>query len=84
MGRLPYNLAHVFRRAWLHRASGVLNARKSRMRNVGCILRRSLINHQLERIAGEGMTGARGKNTCEALEISAAIVWQMSRNSELV
>ena len=29
---------------------------------------------QLERIAGEGMNCVRGKNTCEAPEISAAIL----------
>ncbi len=30
------------------------------------------------------MSCARGKNTCEALEISSAILWQVTRNSELL
>ena len=32
------------------------------------------MNDQLGRIAGEGMSGVRGKNTCEAPEIFAAIL----------
>ena len=39
-----------------------------------------VISTQLVRITGEGMSCVRGKNTCEAPEISAAILLQVSKN----
>ena len=71
--RLAYYLAHVLGGAWLHRTSGRLGIGGTSVFNVEQVLRRSFDHPSDGSIRNERMTRSRGKNTCEAPEIAAAI-----------